>query len=83
MNTPPSAWALGWVVLGALTAGALAAAQALQRAAALPEPRPYPPPCAGGAPAVDRDWLPWLLAALVMLALLGVLLLVAQRAGPS
>ena len=36
MNTPPSAWALGWVVLGALTAGLLAAVQALQRAAVLP-----------------------------------------------
>ena len=36
MNTPPSAWALGWAVLGALTAGLLAAVQALQRAAGLP-----------------------------------------------
>ena len=31
---------------------------------------------------MDRDWLPWLVAVLVLLALLGVLLLVAQGAGP-
>ena len=31
---------------------------------------------------MDRDWLPWLVASLVMLALLGLLLLVAQRSGP-
>jgi len=33
---------------------------------------------------VDRyGWLPWVIAALVMVAIVAILLLVAQQAGPS
>ena len=36
MNTTPSAWLLGWLVLGAFAAGVLYFVQTLQRAALLP-----------------------------------------------
>jgi hypothetical protein len=36
MNTTPSPWLLGWVVLGSLTTALAAAVQALQRALPLP-----------------------------------------------
>jgi hypothetical protein len=43
-------------------------------------PFPPPPPEA----LVGREgWLPWVVAALVMVVLIGILLLVAQRARPS
>jgi hypothetical protein len=73
--TPPSTWLFGWLVLAAFAAGVLAGAQTVQRALPLPWPE--------GDPGVDRDWLPWVVALLVLLLAAAFLALLLLPLGPA